>query len=187
MKKITYLAAAIAFFGFTSLDANAQTDNNKKKSKKKQKVEQTTEVETGTQAGTENQVNSEQQAQTETTVATETQTQATAQEENVKREAITQDDLPEPVQQALSAEAFSSWQIVEIFRVTPNANAAGANAQGMENRAEQATQNAQNTNAQANAQGQGTKTMYEILFTNEQQQSAKVRIDEQGNIIRDQK
>ena len=191
MKKITYLAAAIAFFGFASLDANAQTDKNKKKSKKKQKVEQTTEVETAAQAETESQVNYEQQAQTETNVATEAQNQTTpqaaAQEENVKREAITQEELPEPVQQALTAEAFSSWQIVEMFRVTPNTNAAGANAQGMENRAEQATQNAQNTNAKANAQGQGAKTMYEIFFTNEQQQSAKVRIDEQGNIIRDQK
>ncbi|MBF8963401.1 hypothetical protein I0P70_09100 [Pontibacter sp. FD36] len=191
MKKITYLAAAIAFFGFASLDANAQTDKNKKKSKKKQQVEQTTETETEAQAETGNQVNYEEQVQTETQVTTETQTQTqtqtATQEENVKREAITQEELPEPVKQTLMAEAFSSWQIVEVFRVTPNGNAAGANAQGMENRAEQATQNAQNTNAQANAQGQGAKTMYEIFFTNEQQQSAKVRIDEQGNIIRDQK
>lgn len=196
MKKITYLAAAIAFFGFASLDASAQTDKNKKKSKKKQKVEQTTEVETEAQAETENQVNYKEQAQTETQVTTETQTQTTqaeGQEENVKREAITQEELPEPVKQTLSAATFNSWQIVEVFRVTPNANAAGANAQGMENRAEQANQNAQNVNAQANAQantnaqGQEAKTMYEIFFTNEQQQSAKVRIDEQGNIIRDQK
>jgi hypothetical protein len=185
MKKITYLAAAIAFFGFTSLDANAQTDKNKKKSKKKQKVEQTTEVETETQAEAETQVNYEEQAQTETQTQTTTQTEA--QNENVKREAITQEELPEAVKQTLSAATFSSWQIVEVYRVTPNANAAGANAQGMENRAEQANQNAQNTNAQANAQGQGAQTMYEILFTNEQEQSAKVRIDEQGNIIRDQK
>ncbi|MCP2043126.1 hypothetical protein [Pontibacter sp. HSC-36F09] len=191
MKKISYLAAAIAFFGFASLDASAQTDKNKKKSKKKQKVEQTTEVETETNAETENQVNYEQQAQTETQVTTATQTQTTtqtaAQDDKEKREAITKEELPEPVQQALTAEAFSSWQIVEVFRVTPNANAAGANAQGMENRAEQANQNAQNVNAQANAQGQGAKTMYEIFFTNEQQQSAKVRIDEKGNIIQDQK
>ncbi|MDO6390889.1 hypothetical protein Q4E40_12180 [Pontibacter sp. BT731] len=191
MKKITYLAAAIAFFGFASLDANAQTDKNKKKSKKKEKVEQTTEVETEAQAETGNQVNYEQQAQTETQVTTQTQTQTAtqtpAQDDNAKREAITKEELPEPVKQALTAEAFNSWQIVEVFRVTPNANAAGANAQGMENRAEQANQNAQNVNAQANAQGQGAKTMYEIFFTNEQQQSAKVRIDEKGNIIQDQK
>jgi hypothetical protein len=187
MKKITYLAAAIAFFGFASLDANAQTDKNKKKSKKKQKVEQTTEVETEAQAETENQVNYEEQVQTETQVSTEAQTTTQPQEqnENLKREAITQEELPEPVKQALMAEAFSSWQVVEVFRVTPNENARGA--QGMENRAEQANQNAQNANAQANAQGQGARTMYEIFFTNEQQQSAKVRIDEQGNIIRDQK
>ena len=185
MKKITYLAAAIAFFGFASLDASAQTDKNKKKSKKKEKVEQTTEVEAETKAETENQVNYEQQTQTETQVTTETQT--TTQQENVKREAITKEELPEPVQQALTAEAFASWQIVEVFRITPNANAAGANAQGMENRAEQANQNAQNVNAQANAPGQSAKTMYEIFFTNEQQQSAKVRIDEKGNIIQDQK
>jgi hypothetical protein len=191
MKKITYLAAAIAFFGFASLDANAQTDKNKKKSKKKQKVEQTTEVETETQAETENQASYEEQVQTETQVTTETQTQTTtqteAQDEDVKREAITQEELPEAVKQTLSAATFSSWQIVEVYRVTPNANAGGANAQGMENRAEQANQNAQNTNAQANAQGQGAQTMYEIFFTNEQEQSAKVRVDEQGNIIRDQK
>lgn len=189
MKKITYLAAAIAFFGFASLDASAQTDKNKKKSKKKQKVEQTTEVETETKAETENQVNYEEQVQAETQVTTETQTttQTEVQEENVKREAITQEELPEPVKQTLSAATFSSWQIVEVYRVTPNANAGGANAQGMENRAEQANQNAQNANVQANAQGQGPKTMYEIFFTNEQEQSAKVRIDEQGNIIRDQK
>lgn len=190
MKKITYLAAAIAFFGFASLDANAQTDN-KKKSKKKQKVEQTTETEA--QAETENAVNYQEQTQTETqTVSetqtqTQTQTQAAGQDENVKREAITQEELPEPVKQTLSAATFNSWQIVEVFRITPNENTRGANAQGMENRAEQANQNAQNQNAQANTQGQGAKTMYEIFFSNEQQQSAKVRIDEQGNIIRDQK
>lgn len=183
MKKITYLAAAIAFLGFASLDANAQNDKNKKKSKKKQKVEQTTEVETEVQAETETQVNYEEQVQTET----QTQTQTEAQGQNEKREAITQEELPEPVKQTLSAATFSSWQIVEVFRVTPNENARGANAQGTENRAEQANQNAQSHNAQANAQGQGAKTMYEIFFTNEQEQDAKVRIDEQGNIIRDQK
>lgn len=185
MKKITYLAAAIAFFGFASLDANAQTDKNKKKSKKKEKVEQTTETETETQAETGNQVSYEQQ--TQVTTETQTQTQTAAQPGDEKREAITQEDLPEPVQQVLAADAFKSWQIVEVYRISPNANAAGANAQGMENRAEQANQNAQNTNVQASAQGKGAKTMYEILFKNEQQQTAKVRIDEQGNIIQDQK
>jgi outer membrane biosynthesis protein TonB len=185
MKKITYLAAAIAFLGFASLDANAQNDKNKKKSKKKEKVEQTTEVETEVQAETETQVNYEEQVQTET--QTQTQTQTEAQGQNEKREAITQEELPEPVKQTLSAATFSSWQIVEVFRVTPNENARGANAQGTENRAEQANQNAQSQNAQANAQGHGAKTMYEIFFTNEQEQDAKVRIDEQGNIIRDQK
>ncbi|MDX5418109.1 MAG: hypothetical protein LPK09_02755 [Hymenobacteraceae bacterium] len=189
MKKITYLAAAIAFLGFASLDAHAQTDKSKKKSKKKQKVEQTTEVETEAKAETENQVNYTEQVQTQTETVVETQApaQTVTQGQEEKREAITQEELPEPVKQALSAAAFSSWQIVEVYRVTPNENARGANAQGTENQAEQAAQNAQSQNAQANSQGQGARTYYEIFFTNEQQQDAKVRIDEQGNIIRDQK
>lgn len=191
MKKITYLVAAVAFIGFASLDANAQTDKSKKKSKKKQKVEQTTEteVETEVKAETENQVNYTEQVQTETETVVETQTpaQTVTQGQEEKREAITQEELPEPVKQTLTAAAFSSWQIVEVYRVTPNENARGANAQGAENQAEQAAQNAQSQNAQANSQGQGAKTVYEIFFTNEQQQDAKVRIDEQGNIIRDQK
>jgi hypothetical protein len=196
MKKLTYLAAAIAFLGFASLDAHAQTDKSKKKSKKKQAVEQTevqTETQAETQAETVNQVNYQEQAQTETQTQTQTETQAQGQQgqnqqgQNEKREAITQEELPEPVKQALSAATFSSWQIVEVYRVTPNGNAGGANAQGSENQAAQAAQNAQSQNAQANSQGQGAKTFYEIFFTNEQQQNAKVRIDEQGNIIRDQK
>ncbi|MBD1397290.1 hypothetical protein H9Q13_08950 [Pontibacter sp. JH31] len=188
MKKTTYLAAAIALLGFASLDANAQTDKSKKKSKKKQAIEQT-EVQTEAQVGAENQVNHEKQVQTQTETVVETQTpaQTVTLGQKDKREAITQEELPEPVKQALSAEAFSSWQVVEVYRVTPNENARGANAQGSENQAEQATQNSQAQNAQANSQGQGAKAFYEIYFTNEQQQDAKVRIDAQGNIIRDQK
>lgn len=183
MKKITYLAAAIAFFGFTSLDANAQTDKSKKKSKKKQDVEQTTEAQTETQNVADTQVSYQEEAQSQT----QSQTQTGAQGQNEKREPITQEELPDAVKQTLTAATFNDWQIMEVYRITPNGNAAGANAQGSANQAEQATQNAQSQNAQAGAQGQGAKTIYEILFSNEQQQSAKVRIDEQGNIVRDQK
>jgi hypothetical protein len=183
MKKITYFAAALAFFALTSVDAQAQSD--KKKSKKKQATEQTG-VEAETQAETTTQVGAEQ-VQTETQTQTATQVQAEAQDQNEKREAITQEELPDAVKQALTAEAFSSWKVTEVFRITPNANAAGANAQGTANQAEQAAQNSQAQAAQAGAPGQATKTVYEIFFTNEQQQDAKVRIDEQGNIIRDQK
>ncbi|MHC2990911.1 hypothetical protein OB13_04690 [Pontibacter sp. HJ8] len=185
MKKITYLAAAIAFFAFTSVDAQAQSD--KKKSKKKQATEQT-EVQTETQAETATQIGAEQtQTETQTQTATQTQAQTGAQGQNEKREAITQEELPDAVKQALTAQAFSAWKVTEVFRITPNANAAGANAQGTANQAEQAAQNSQAQAAQASAPSQATKTVYEIFFTNEQQQDAKVRIDEQGNIIREQK
>lgn len=181
MKKITYLATAIAFFSFASLDATAQTDKSKNKSKKKHKVEQTTDVETETQADTQTQAIE----QTQPAAEQQTQPAPQAQQDNMKREAITQEELPEPVKQALAAEAFSSWQVVEAFRLTPNASGANANTtntanQGMES-------NAGQTNTNAATQGQGAATVYEIMFTNEQQQSAKVRIDELGNIIRDQK
>ena len=195
MKKITFLAAAIAFFGLTSIDAHAQSD--KKKSKKKQTTEQT-EVKMEEQTKSGGQVSEEQtQTQTETEVQSQTQGQTQTQGEqsqNEKRETITQEELPEAVKQTLSSATFSSWQITEVYRVTPNANAGGANAQGAANQSEQGAQNSQAQNAQtqgtgtqANSQGLGNKTYYEIFFTNEQQQNAKVRVDEQGNIIRDQK
>jgi hypothetical protein len=193
MKKITFLAAAIAFFGLTSIDAHAQSD--KKKSKKKQTTEQT-EVQMEEQTKSGGQV-SEEHTQTETEVQSQTQGQTQTQgqqSQNEKREPITQEELPEAVKQTLSGATFSNWQIKEVYRVTPNANAGGANAQGTANQSEQGAQNSQaqtqSTQSQgtaANSQGVGNKTYYEIFFTNEQQQNAKVRVDEQGNIIRDQK
>lgn len=77
MKKATFLAAAIALLGFTSLDASAQT--------------------------------SPQQGQTP----------AAQQGQEEKREKVTQDQLPQPVQTALKSDTYSDWTIGDIYKIEP--------------------------------------------------------------------
>ncbi|MCC9167863.1 hypothetical protein [Pontibacter harenae] len=113
MKKITVLAAAFAFFGLVSVDANAQT-----------------------------------QSETQTTQSTQQQ-----QAGDEKKEKITQQELPQPVQQALTSESFKDWTVSEVYKVGPDAATAGA------------------------------KPTYEVFFTNAEQKKAKIRLDEEGNVV----
>ncbi len=108
MKKVTFLAAAIALVGMSSMDANAQT---------------TTPQE---------------------------QAPAAQQGQEEKKEKVTQDQLPAPVQAALKSDTYKDWTIGDIYALKP---AAGA------------TQGA---------------VVYEVAMTNAQGQAGVVRMDEKG-------
>ncbi|GAB3535851.1 hypothetical protein GCM10027443_25380 [Pontibacter brevis] len=108
MKKVTFLAAAIALAGVSSLDANAQT---------------TTPQE---------------------------QAPAAQQGQEEKKEKVTQDQLPAPVQAALKSDTYKDWTIGDIYVIKP---AAGT------------TQGA---------------VVYEVAMTNAQGQTGVVRMDEKG-------
>ncbi|GAA4442106.1 hypothetical protein GCM10023188_41400 [Pontibacter saemangeumensis] len=114
MKKITFVAAAIAFVGFFSNEASAQT---------------TTQPQ-------QEQTQMQEQAQP-------------AQQEGTK-EAVTQDQLPEPVKTTLASEVYKDWKVGEIYKVSPPAGAADA------------------------------KVVYEVTMTNAQGQTGSVMLDEAG-------
>ncbi|WP_276497685.1 hypothetical protein [Pontibacter litorisediminis] len=108
MKKATFFAAAIAILGFTSLDANAQT-----------------------QGQTQGQ-----------------QTEQAQQQGN--REVVTQDQLPEAVQNALKSDVYKDWTVGEITKITPEEGAANA------------------------------EVVYEVKLTNAEGQEGVVRMNEKG-------
>ncbi|TPE44889.1 hypothetical protein [Pontibacter mangrovi] len=115
MKKATFFAAAIAILGFTSLEANAQTQQGQTQTQGQQQGEQMQE-----------------------------------QNANENREAVTQDQLPEAVQNALKSDVYKDWTVGEIYKVTPTEGAANAEA------------------------------VYEIKMTNAEGQSGVVRMNEKG-------
>ncbi|RDV16039.1 hypothetical protein DXT99_06645 [Pontibacter diazotrophicus] len=107
MKKTTFLAAAIALLGLSSLDASAQA--------------------------------STQQAQTPVT-----------QEQEEKKEKVTQDQLPEPVKAALQSDTYKDWTVGEIHKVVP-----------------------------ATGETEGS-AVYEVTMTNAEGQTGVVRMNEKG-------
>ncbi|MDX5437379.1 MAG: hypothetical protein LPK03_09310 [Pontibacter sp.] len=107
MKKATFFAAAIAILGFTSIDANAQTQG-------------------------------------------QAQGQQTEQTQEGNRELVTQDQLPEAVQNALKSDVYKDWTVGEIYKVTPAEGAANA------------------------------EVVYEIKMTNAEGQAGIVRMNEKG-------
>ena len=120
MKKITFVAAAIAFVGFFSNEASAQT---------------TTQP---------------QQEQTQPQEQTQMQEQAQPAQQEGTKEAVTQDQLPEPVKTTLASEVYKDWKVGEIYKVSPPAGAADA------------------------------KVVYEVTMTNAQGQTGSVMLDEAG-------
>ncbi|MCC9135821.1 hypothetical protein ACFSKU_17505 [Pontibacter silvestris] len=125
MKKVTFLAAAIALLGVASVDANAQATQE------------------------------EQTQQTQQTQTQQEQIGAQAQTESAegKKEKITEDQLPEPIKQALKSDTYKDWTVSEINKVSP---AAGEGSQ------------------------EAGKIVYEVTFTNTEGQSGVARFDETG-------
>lgn len=76
------------------------------------------------------------------------QTPATQQEE--KKEKVTQDQLPEPVQTALKSDTYKEWTVGDIYKIAP----AAGEAEG--------------------------KAIYEVTMTNAQGQTGTVRMNEKG-------
>ncbi|WP_299755936.1 hypothetical protein [uncultured Pontibacter sp.] len=106
MKKATFFAAAIAILGLTSINANAQTQNQ---------GQQTEQV-----------------------------------QEQGNRELVTQDQLPEAVQNALKSDVYKDWTVGEIYKVAPEEGAAN------------------------------TEVVYEVKLTNAEGQEGVVRMNEKG-------
>lgn len=97
---------------------------------------------------------STQQEQTQQTQTQQEQQSAPAQGAEGQREKITEDQLPEPIKEALKSDTYKDWKVSEINKVTPAATAEGAEGSG--------------------------KIVYEVTFTNAEGQSGVARFDETG-------
>ncbi|RAU84377.1 hypothetical protein [Pontibacter arcticus] len=93
-------------------------------------------------------------ASTQAPAATTTTTQTTTTSTTADKQKIEETQLPEAVKTSMKAEAFKDWTVAEIYKVAPDASAAGAT------------------------------TTYEIYFTNAEQKRAIARFDETGKPIR---
>ncbi|MFD2999313.1 hypothetical protein ACFS7Z_02985 [Pontibacter toksunensis] len=108
MKKVTFLAAAIALIGLSSMDANAQTTPQQE------------------------------------------QTQAAQPTQDEKKEKVTQEQLPAPVQEALKSDTYKDWTVGDIYLIKP----AAEDTEGV--------------------------VVYEVTMTNAQGQAGVVRMNEKG-------
>ncbi|MCX2738412.1 hypothetical protein [Pontibacter anaerobius] len=88
----------------------------------------------------------------------QTQGQQTEQvQEQGNRELVTQDQLPEAVQNALKSDVYKDWTVGEIHKITPEEGAANA------------------------------EVVYEIKLTNAEGQEGVVRMNEKGGAAESEK
>ena len=78
------------------------------------------------------------------------QTPVSQQDQEEKKEKVTQDQLPEPVQTALKSDTYKDWTVGDIYLIKPTAGATEGAA------------------------------VYEVTMTNAQGQSGVVRMNEKG-------
>ena len=98
-------------------------------------------------------LSTEAKAQSDKSNSTQ-QPQVTEQtQQDVSKQQITAEALPEPVKEMLKSDALKDWQVSEVYKVAPDAQVAEA------------------------------KAIYEIHFTNAEQKKAIARFDEEGKVI----
>lgn len=169
MKKITILAAAIAIFGLSSIEANAQSTTKPKQEQQNQSSDQlqegmgqgqsSEELQQG-QGQSSDQLQHEQGQSSDQLQHEQSQGQGMGENSDMSqegmREVVTEDELPEAVRNTLESDIYQDWEIAEIHKVLPAAS-------------------------EQQIEGQTSSAIYEVTFVNAEGQKGVVRLDEAGN------